>query len=152
MINDLFERTELPSPYNKIDIFTDGNNDYTYVLPEYYPDTCINYGQLVKIREQGKIVDKERRAIYGTPNTDEIETTNVENFNGILRELISRLVGKTECYSKQRRRLECALHLFQFYWNFMNEFRRGWTPAMLEGLGSKKWSWHDFFYSQINYS
>jgi hypothetical protein len=152
MINDLFERTELPSPDNKIEIFTDGNNDYTYVLPEYYPDTCINYGQLVKIREQGKVIDKERRAIYGTPNTDEIETTNVENFNGILRERISRLVRKTKCYSKQRRRLECALHLFQFYWNFMNEFRRGWTPAMLEGLESKKWSWHDFFYSQINYS
>lgn len=152
MIDDLFERTELPSPDNKIEIFTDGNDDYTYVLPEYYPNTCINYGQLVKIREQGRVVDKERRVIYGAPNTDEIETTNVENFNGILRERISRLVRKTKCYSKQRKRLEDALHLFQFYWNFMNEFRRGWTPAMLEGIDSEKWSWHDFFYFQINYS
>ncbi|MEN6379163.1 MAG: hypothetical protein ABFD15_06255 [Methanofastidiosum sp.] len=49
MIGKLFERTELPVPDNKIEIFTDGNDDYTYVLPEHYDDDCINYGQLIKI-------------------------------------------------------------------------------------------------------
>lgn len=56
MIGKLFERTELPVPDNKIEIFTDGNDDYTYVLPEHYDDDCINYGQLIKIREKGRVV------------------------------------------------------------------------------------------------
>ena len=68
MIAKLYERTELPFPDNKIEIFTDGNDDYTYVLKEYYADTCINYGQLIKIREKGRVVDKEKRVIYGNPD------------------------------------------------------------------------------------
>ena len=56
----LFERTELPFPDNKIEIFTDGNDDYTHILSDYYADTCINYGQLIKIRDKGRVVDKER--------------------------------------------------------------------------------------------
>ncbi len=39
-------------------IFSDGNDDYEYILPEYYTDTCIDYGQVIKIRENGKVVDK----------------------------------------------------------------------------------------------
>ena len=83
MIDKLFLRTALPGPDNKIEIFTDGNNDYTYVLQDYYIDTCINYGQLIKIREKGRVVDKEKRVIYGSPDLGDIETTDVENFNGI---------------------------------------------------------------------
>jgi hypothetical protein len=152
MVEKLFDRTELPFPDNKIEIFTDGNDDYTHILPDYYADTCINYGKLVKIREKGRVVDKVKRIIYGTPDPEDIETINIENFNGILRERISRLVRKTKCFSKYKRRLECAVELFQFYWNFINDFRRRHTPAMLEGIAKKRWSWHNFFYFQINYS
>ena len=96
MISKLFERTELPFPNNRIEIFSDGNDDYTYILPEYYADTCLNYGQLIKIREKGRVVDKEKRIIYGKPDPSDIETTDIENFNWILRERISRLVRKTK--------------------------------------------------------
>ncbi|PXF61106.1 MAG: hypothetical protein C4B59_01290 [Candidatus Methanogaster sp.] len=92
------------------------------------------YGQLVKIRENGRVVRKEKRIIYGNPDLGDIETTNVENYNGILRERIGRLVRKTKCFSKRKRMLECSLHVFQFYWNFINEFKRRTSPAMLEGL------------------
>jgi transposase-like protein/IS1 family transposase len=119
LMEDMFDRTELPFPDNKIEIFTDGNDDCTQVLPEYYAETCMNYGQLVKIRENGRVVDKEKRIIYGKiygkPDTTDIETTRVENFNGILGERIGRLVRKTKCFSKDGRRLECAIQLFQFY-------------------------------------
>ena len=152
MIDKLFERTELPLPDNKIEIFSDRNDDYTYVLSEYYADTCINYGQLVKIREKGRVVDKEKRIIYGDPDLEDIETTDVENFNGILRERIGRLVRKSKCFSKYKWRLKCAIQLFQFHWNFMNNFRRETTPAMLEGITVKQWDWHEFFYHQIKYS
>lgn len=149
MIEQLFGRTELPFPNNRIEIFTDGNDDYTYILPEYYAETCLNYGQLIKIRENGRVVDKEKRIIYGKPDLSDIETTDIENFNGILRERIGRLVRKTKCFSKHRRRLEYSVQLFQFYWNFINNFRRGSTPAMMEGLTDHLWTWHEFFYSKL---
>jgi hypothetical protein len=62
MIEELFLRTALPD--NKIEIFTDGNSYYAYVLQDYYPDICINYGQLIKIREKGRVFDKEKRAVW----------------------------------------------------------------------------------------
>jgi hypothetical protein len=58
MIEELFLRTALPLPDNKIEIFTDGNSYYTNVLQDYYPDTCINYGQLIKIREKGMLTKR----------------------------------------------------------------------------------------------
>jgi hypothetical protein len=148
MIGKLYERTVTPSSESRIEIFTDGNDDYTYVLPNYYDVNTINYGQLVKVRENGKVVDKERRVVYGNP--EDIETNNIENFNGILRERIGRLVRKTKCFSKRKSRLESALHIFQFYWNFMNNFRRGKSPAMLEELTDHLWTWNEFFYFKLS--
>jgi len=150
MVDKLFDRTELPFPNNKIEIFSDGNDDYTYVLSDYYVHTCIQYGQLVKIREKGRVVDKEKRIVYGSPDPANIETTNVENLNGILRERIGRLVRKTKCFSKRKRRLERSIQLFQFYWNFINNFKRGITPAMPEGLTTHPWDWHEFFYFRLD--
>jgi hypothetical protein len=149
MIEKLFNRTRLPSSEHKIAVFTDGNDDYTYILPQYYAETHINYGQLVKLREKGRVVGREKREIYGSPDLGDIETTDVENFNGILRERIGRLVRKTKCFSKARQRLKCAIELFQFYWNFINEFKRGSSPAMLEGLTDHTWSWHEFIYYRL---
>lgn len=146
MLETLYERVEPPSPDNKIEIFTDGNNDYKHVLPELYPETCMNYGQLIKIKEGGRLVGKEKRILYGNPEPIEIETTNIENFNGICRERGGRLVRKTKCFSKYKHRLESTLHLFQFYWNFINKFKRKTSPAMMEGLTDHAWSWHEFLY------
>ena len=103
MIEKLFSRAELPFLNNKIQIFSDGNDDYVFTLPEYYADTCIDYGQIVKIREKGRVVDKIKRIIFGNPEPEDIETTNIENFNGILRERVGRLVRKTKCFSKRNR-------------------------------------------------
>ena len=40
MMKKVFGRTEKPSPQTKMEMFTDGNDDYTYVLPEYCADAC----------------------------------------------------------------------------------------------------------------
>ena len=145
MIYD-FRRRVRPFREERIEVFTDGNDDYTYVLKSFFPMVNINYGQLVKIRDtHGKLLRKERHIIYGDPDEDDIDTVNVENFNGILRERVGRLVRKTKCFSKKKTRLICAVTLFQFYWNFMNEFRRGTSPAMLENLTESLWSWGDLF-------
>lgn len=149
MIEQVYSRMELPFPDNKIEIFTDGNRDYANLLLNYYADTCINYGQLVKIRENGTLVGKEKRIIYGDPDLIDIETTDIENMNGILRERNGRLVRKTKCFSKQKTRLIQHLHFFQFYWNFINNFKRASSPAMIEGIANHLWTWHEFFYTQL---
>ncbi len=148
----MFNRVDLPFPDYKIEIFSDGYEEYEKCLKEYYSETCINYGQIIKIRENGKLIGKKRRIVFGDPDLDSIDTINVENSNGIFRERIGRLVRKTKCYSKVKRKLESALELFQFYWNFMNEFKDKKTPAMLEGLINCPISWQTFLYTTIKYA
>jgi len=109
---DVARRIELPYGDNRIQFFSDGNDDYTYVLPDYFKRWQLDYGQPVKIRENGTLVGKEKRIIYGSPRIEDIETTDAENFNGISRERIGRLVRKTKCISKVKNRLVDALHLF----------------------------------------
>ena len=144
MIDKLYNRVQLPLPDDKIEIFSDGNDDYEYILPEYYPNTCMVYGQLVKVREGGRVVDKIKRIISGFPDPEDIETTDIENFNGILRERVGRLVRKTKCHSKKKQSLVNALELFQFHWNFMDPLCDKKTPAMFELLADDIWSWDDF--------
>jgi hypothetical protein len=144
MIEKLFRRIKLPFPNNKMMIFSDGNDDYEYILPEYYADTCIDYGQVIKIRENGKVVDKIKRIVFGNPEAEDIETTNVENLNSILRERVGRLVRKTKCYSKKKSRLINATEFIQFHWNFMDTIHDNFTPAMIESLSDYIWNWDDF--------
>ena len=147
-----FRRRVRPFQKEKIDVFTDGNDDYTYVLKSFLPMDNINYGQLVKIRDTyGKLIRMERRNIYGDLDEDDVDTVNVENFNGILRERVGRLVRKTKCFSKKKQRPYCAVILFQFYWNFMNEFRRNTSPAMLENLSESLRLWDDLFYAKLRH-
>lgn len=144
MIDKFYSRVQLPLPSNKIQIFSDGNDDYKYVLPEYYPNTCMDYGQLIKIKEGGKVFDKIKRPIFGSPYPEDIETTDIENFNGILRERVGRLVRKTKCHSKKKPSLINAIELIQFHWNFMDPLHDKKTPAMFELLAEDIWSWDDF--------
>jgi len=151
MVFDLRTRIEIPLGEKRIQFFTDGNDDYTYIFPDYFRIENMDYGQLIKIREKGRVVRKEKRIIFGSPDSGDIETTDVENFNSILRERIGRLVRKTKCFTKVKNRLKCCLQLFQFYWNFMKEIQRKTTPAIIEGVSNRIWTWHDFFYFTINY-
>jgi hypothetical protein len=151
MIEKMYSRLELPFPSHKIEIFTDGYEEYERSFAEYYADTCIDYGQIIKIRERGKVVDKKKRIVWGSPDIDAIDTVNVENSNGIMRERIGRLVRKTKCYSKLKIKLECALEMFQFYWDFINEFKDKKTPAMIEGIIDHRITWSEFLHSTIKY-
>jgi hypothetical protein len=152
MMGDFKRSLRRPMRSEKIEIFTDGNDDYTYALPCFFKARELNYGQLVKIRDaNGRLIRKEIRVVYGNSDVDEVETVNVENFNSILRERVGRLVRKTKCFSKKKLRLVCAIDLFMFYWNFMSELKRGLTPAIMEDCATCIWSWHDFYYSAITH-
>jgi hypothetical protein len=34
---------QLPFPDKKIEIFSDGHDDYTNTIPEYYAETCVDW-------------------------------------------------------------------------------------------------------------
>jgi hypothetical protein len=151
MTKKMFFRLDLPSSDYKIEIFSDGYEEYEKCFADYYANTCINYGQIIKIREGGKVVDKIKRIVWGNPDFDSIDTVNVENSNGIFRERVGRLVRKTKCYSKLKPKLECAIDVFQFYWNFINEFKEKRTPAMIEDIVDQKITWSIFLHASIKY-
>lgn len=151
MMDQLYERIALPYPDEKLAIYSDGNDQYEKTLNNLYAAPCVNYGQIIKVLEKGKVVEKLKRVIIGSPDLSEIETTDIENSNGIFRERVGRLVRKTKCFSKLKGRLEAALAVFQFYWNFMNEMNGKSTPGMVEGLIDQKITWNIFLHTIIKY-
>ena len=80
MMRKLAKRLRLPSFQCPLEIFTDGNDDYAYVLPKCFQVGFVDYGQLVKIREHGRVVGKERLVVYG------------ELLWGMLRRLVLRIL------------------------------------------------------------
>jgi hypothetical protein len=150
MIKKFAKALKVPSLQCPLEVFTDGNDDYTYVLPLCFQLGLIDYGQLIKIKRNGRLVGKRKLVVYGEPSLGDIETTEVENFNSILRERVGRLVRESKCFSKVKRRLVCVVDLFRFYWNFINVFKRKASPAKLEGLTDHLWTWHEFFYSKLS--
>ncbi len=113
LFEKVFSRLQLPFPDARIQIFSDGNDDYKTTIPEYCAETCVDYGQIIKIRESGKVVDKIKKIVFGSPIIDEIETTDIENMNSICRERMGRLVRETKCYSKKKPKLVNAIELSQ---------------------------------------
>lgn len=136
---------------DKLTLYSDGNFDYTAVLPEYFDTTTLNYGQIIKIKEKGILVRKERRIIFGCPKIEDIETVNIECLNTILRNRLSRLVRKTQCHAKDKYKLQDAVELFKFYWNFMKTIDRKLSPAMIEGITSKIWTWGNFLHYKLTF-
>jgi hypothetical protein len=62
----------------RLEVFTDGNDDYTNSFPGFFKIKQLNYGQLVKIRDyNGKLVGKEIRVVYGDPDKGEVETVKL---------------------------------------------------------------------------
>jgi hypothetical protein len=145
MFNKFEDYVQQPSHKRKLEIYSDGNDDYTGVLAEYYNTDCLCYGQ--KIKSLGI-----RRKIYGNPSYDEINTNTNECFNTILRNHLSRLVRKSQCHPKQKRALTSAVFVFQFYWNFMHELDKKVTPAIRERQATRVWTWGAFLHKQLSYT
>ncbi len=151
MFNQFIDYVQQPSYKRRLKVFSDGNDDYTFVLPEYYHDDSLDYGQYVKTHDGKKLFPPIRRIIYGNPKFEEIHINTNECFNGILREHLSRLVRKSKCHSKDKYALEDALWLFQFYWNFMHELEKKVTPAITEKQATKVWTWGNFLHAKLRY-
>lgn len=146
-----FSKTiEKPTIDNKLVIYSDGNFEYQTTLPQYFSEDSIDYGQLIKIKKNGKLVEKQKRIIFGNPKIEDIETTYVECYNGIFRGRVSRLIRKTKCYSKSVEQLDNHIGFFQFFWNFVNPLHGKLSPAMEEGITPRLWTWGRFLHSKLS--
>jgi len=146
-MNRFEDYVKKPTPENKLEALSDGNFEYEITLPEYFPTDCMNYGQVIKVKKDGRVVEKKKKVIFGDPEW--IETVNVECHNSIIRGRLSRLVRKTKCYSKSKFQLENHITMFQFYWNFIKPLHGKLSPAMEEGLTGKLWRWGNFLHWQL---
>ena len=136
---------EHPTFTQKLEIYTDGNVQYTTAMLNHYRKDTLIYGQLIKIVNGGKLLDKYMRKIFGNPSYLDIDTVNIESYNSVLRGCISRLVRRTKCFSKKRSTYEKHLDIFQAYNNLIKTRNERLTPCMKEGLTTRKWHWNDLF-------
>ena len=79
-------------------MFTDGNDDYTYVLPMCFALGFVDYGQLIKLRRRVKLWVRRKLLFMGELSLGDIEATDVENFNSILRERLGRFVRESSVF------------------------------------------------------
>ena len=142
-INLLFDRMELPTPDNPIRISTDGHHDYQSAISKVYCEPCVKYGQIIKEKENGLLINIIKRQIFNEVDLSDVSTSVVEGYNNKLRQKLSRLGRKVASFSKTVEGMIMALNIFQFVSNFM-DIKDGQTPMMREGLFKKPWTEDDF--------
>ncbi|HEX9898114.1 MAG TPA: IS1 family transposase [Candidatus Methylomirabilis sp.] len=138
--------------------------------PTRIPHPLLGYAQVEKHRQGSRVVDVNRRVIFGAPDEvlaraqglrrsngrkGTINTAYVERHNLTLREENGRLSRKTLAFSKKRRELQHQLDFWRAYANFVRPHRllrapapsgsgpRRWlprTPAMAAGLATHVWT------------
>lgn len=133
-------------------IASDGNRQYPKAILKFYSPQSINYGQLIKIRKEGRVIGKRRKNIFGRQRLKNLETVFVERYSNTLRHRISRLTRKTLCFSKSSRMLDNHLAIWQVYNNFFKTYDAlsngrgsGSTPAMAEKIVDHIWDWTELF-------
>lgn len=92
----------------------------------------------------GRVTNIYRQWIVGDGCLKDVQTSQVENMNGIARGCQSNLVRKTKGFAKTVNRIENNYELFQLYRNFFRQDKNKMTPAMKEEIQCAPLSWNDF--------
>jgi len=143
-----------------IERITEIHRDTITRVIENFDVETINYGQLIKEREKGRVVGKTRTIIFG--EVDGIATSYVERYNLTLRHGISRLVRESLCFSKCKEMLDNHLDVYRCYNNLVRinsaltiktgkgkeDIER--TPCMAEGITDHIWTWKELLMCAID--
>ena len=152
-----------PTRENKAVFVSDGNDQYPKALLKSFDESVLNYGQLVKKREKGRVVAKTRIIIFGTMDNGDIDTVYIERYNLTLRNGISRLVRKSLCFSKCKEMLDNHLDVYQCYNNLIRtnstltvkspkgEKNIHRTPCLAEGIADHVWTWNELLLFQVGH-
>ena len=72
---------------------------------------------------------------------EKITMRKIDSYCGTLRERIPIYVRKTKAFSKKRQNVENRLEIYQLYRNFI-WIKKKKTPAMIEEITDKIWTWN----------
>lgn len=144
-IAQTMDSMELPTPDNPVVFFSDGDDGYKTSLEKMYASTCYMFGQLIKVKKNGRLKKVDRHWVVGKGDLKQINTTQVENTHGIARGSQSHLVRKTKCFAKMLGRVYKVDALFRVYRNFIKIDREKRTPAMKEDILDTPITWATFF-------
>jgi len=161
LIETVKKRGKKPTKGEKATFASDGNDQYVKALTDNFDEKTINYGQLIKEREGGRVVHKTRKIILGEIGHGDIETVYIERYNNTLRHGISRLVRKTLCFSKCKGVLDNHLDVYECYNNLIRldsgltiKTKKGErnierTPCIAEGITDHVWDWNEMLWYKI---
>lgn len=134
------ERTQQPTYYNKIGFCTDGNEQNENAIAKFFNKDCVNYGQIIKDKEQQKIIGSHKRKVLGNMGYDDISIAHVDGLCKAFRERGKCFVREASTYPKKRKAISNFLSIYQAYHNLIDA-RKGQTPCMRERITDYVWSW-----------
>jgi IS1 family transposase len=132
-------------------------------VKEAHPDLV--YGQIVKQKKKGRLVDIVHRIRCGAKRFSEsglkISTSLLERVNLTFRQALAPLGRKSLSFSKKRENLRMQVVFFSAFYNFARPhmslreevveskelFKTRWkqkTPAMAAGISDHVWSFREF--------
>lgn len=119
---------------------------------KFWNKDCLKYGQLIKDRERQIVIGRHKRWVFGYGGYDDICIAHIDGHCAKLRERFSRFVRTAKTYSKKRMVLKQLLDIQQTNNNLIEIKEKGKTPAMIEGLVSKKWSWSKLLHKRLPFN
>jgi IS1 family transposase/transposase-like protein len=133
----------------RFQLSADGLGAYTLNVPFTFRDR-VDFGQLIKNYGGGnttgryspaKIINSQKKAMYGSPDHDRICTSHIERLNLTLRMNVRRFTRLTNAHSKSLKHHRAMQALFFAFYNFCRKHESiGQTPAMAAGLTKKAWT------------
>src|SRR3989344_6741354 len=135
------KRVKNPTKRHRLKIVSDGNDQNIKAIENNFDVNCVDYAQVIKIRENQIVIAIDSENIFGDMPEEKIKMHKIDSYCGTLRERIPIYVRETKAFSKKRKNVENRLDIFQFYRNFIWK-KKGRTPAMIEDLTDKIWTWN----------
>ena len=133
----------------RFQISTDGLGAYTLNVPFTFRNR-VDFGQLIKSFGGGsatgryspaKIINSQKRAMYGNPDPDKVCTSHIERLNLTLRMNVRRFTRLTNAHSKSLKHHRAMQAIFFAFYNFCRKHETiKKTPAMAAGLADKAWT------------
>jgi IS1 family transposase/transposase-like protein len=124
------------------------------------------YGQVLKTRQNDRIIKVERRQVIGSPmefekaleeseDSSSLNTSFIERLNLTIRQACSYLTRRTTCHARSQDHLIGQLEMVRCHYNFLRPHkalrfgRLTKTPAMQAGLASGRLSFRDVFLGRL---
>jgi hypothetical protein len=142
-------RTQHPTYKHKISICTDANKQNENAILKSFNKDCVNYGQVIKDKEQQIIFGVHKRKVLGNMSFNEISIAHVDGLCSALRERMKFSVREAKTFAKKRKTIKELLDIYQAYNNLIYA-RKKQTPCMKEGITTKIWSWSDLLHKRLS--